>query len=415
MKYAAIITVPFLLLFFIPAFAYYEPPETAAQNCEPLWQNARAVIGNRCTQSQNDDYICYGNGTLQINPPFSQPFSQPGHTAPLDSSIQQTLTAGPWDELGRWGLAWFKVRTIRETDVAGFLPGQAVVFIVFGDVTITDITGRASRVRNALQAACSAHIRPGSTTFGGSYVRALPDPEFRQECRRGVGSCRDKDNLLRFIPEGESHPLQVLGIRSGRGDTLLVRDTFVTGWITASPRFINHSACDLNSLPGFNDSAIDDALDSPAQLSGYNTFTIRGGTPAGRCGGAYMPSGVLIHNPTHQRVSFTVNRARIEMASTIFIESISGTDAVRVHVLQGQVNISVPGANPLSRPPSTGDVIQVQALGTASVLWRVEDLEGLRGPVRTFLFDPGVCGPLSELVAAAFPGVPPERTNYCLP
>jgi hypothetical protein len=144
-------------------------------------------------------------------------------TSQLESVVAQ-------DEAGIGGFAWLKI--VTPANVTGLTGGQTVTLISFGNTRLVNNVSLAlpelSLDDNDIG---TARIRARSTTFKGSYIRAIPDPNFQTACIAGPSLCSNKDNLLHFVEEGED--MGIIGTNATR-DSLLVHDDHATGWITAS-------------------------------------------------------------------------------------------------------------------------------------------------------------------------------------
>lgn len=359
---------------------------TLAQECGPIWAQAEAVIDAQCTESILDNSVCYAHRTVTAAWETPQFFQNPGTI--VNVAGLQTIETAPFGG-NDWGIAWFKI--IARTPIPGYNTGQAVIFIAYGDTTLHNADSAVSNVSHSAPGACIAFIKPGSTTFGGSYLRTVPDPRFQQEC--ATPGCQDKDNLLRYVEEGQ--PLTVLGVRATNRDTILARDSYVTGWITASDRYVDLSACNINTLPAFTDADILNGLRTPTDVPTLTSFTLRNDGSSVNC--QDIPTGgVVVHNPTHQQIRFEANGIPVEMASTVFVRADYAGTGVAVYVLQGTASVTKGGTRVTA---TTGQAIDAINFATPALM--------TGGGPNTW------CRQFSSMVATAFPGVPAERTDFC--
>jgi len=355
----------------------------AAQTCASNWQAAINVIAAQCTQSINDNSVCYGHPTVQVDPARPE-FFQPGTTTSVRGLNNVIISPQSGDD---WGIAWFKL--IAPTSLPGITSGQAVIFVAFGDTAVSGVQSSGGDLSMSDPGICTARLIPGSTTYGGSYMRVMPDPRFQSECV--TPGCTDKDNLMHFVAEGA--PLTVLAQRSDRS-TVLVRDNFVTGWMTASPTFMDLSQCNMGAVPILTDSDLIDGLQTTSTVPAITSFylTQQGGQTSCQ---DIPPGGLIAHDPTHQNIQFFVNGVNVQMGSTVFMRGDANGTGLTLMVLQGRSTVT---KNGVSVSATRGDVID--ALGQFPVL-----VQG--GAIRQW------CGQLSAMVAGAFPGIPQERWDYC--
>src|SRR5690606_5248983 len=101
--------------------------------CPVLVQQALEDVGNNCDSLERNN-ACYGYNQVEAAFFDEQPeafFSTPSDRAAL--SILQTIQTAPLStEESLWGIATLNV----QANVPGSLPGQAVVFMLLGDVEI---------------------------------------------------------------------------------------------------------------------------------------------------------------------------------------------------------------------------------------------------------------------------------------
>jgi hypothetical protein len=375
----------------------------AQQVCTDVWTQAETVIAEQCNEYNPDNTLCYAHAPVSVtsdNPVSFSWFQQPGNLGPITTDLRAVQG---FTDLDVGGFSWLKI--ISETNLPEHIGGQAVTLIAFGNTRLIDITNRTTAQTLNAGDVGHARLKFGSTTFGGSYIRVLPDPRFRIECY--TTGCADKDNLLHFVEEGIE--MGVKG-RNLSGDSLLVHDDHATGWITSDPQYIEFMDITFNSLSNriFDDRIIADLLNSPvaSQLPIAHTFRFENpySQPSSQCANENRPpGGLLIVNPSHQRIAFSINSISLVLASTVFLYQPFGSasDVTDVVVLQGEAIV-----DNLPQTAVAGEVVRVG-----------------QGPTQ-FIQSGGAgnwCQALYELAAAVYQpaingvpvGVPVERISYC--
>jgi hypothetical protein len=105
-------------------------------NCPQIVQQGLMTVRNACADLGRNQ-ACYGNNHLEAKlNDTSLPFSQPADRVPLDTV--QTIRTFPLDEqLGEWGVALLHI----QANLPDTLPGQAVKFILYGEVELSNAGG----------------------------------------------------------------------------------------------------------------------------------------------------------------------------------------------------------------------------------------------------------------------------------
>lgn len=373
------------------------PAAATGEACTQTWEQAQTVIAAQCNERLGNNTMCYAHAPLSTDPTFAN-FQSPGQflTIPVELNSIDAQTDG-----GIGGFSFLKI--ISGDVVEGITTGQAVILIAFGDTRLVQIVNQTPNIPSLNTGdvpGCTATLNAGSTTFGGSYIRVLPDPRFQIECV--TPSCSDKDNLLHFVQEGV--PMSVKGTNSAH-TAILVHDNHATGWMTASTQYVGLSGCSLNALPVLRDNIVADHLAMQTTLPIVSEFRLENlPTIASReCEDADRPSGgLLIINPSHQHVAFRINSIDIVMASSLFFWEEDST--TKILVLQGQATIS---HNGLAVSAQSG-----QAVGVNQGQAPFAITSGGSG---------NWCRALSDLAAAVYQplingvpvGVPVQRIDYC--
>jgi len=365
--------------------------------CVQTWQNAEAVIATECNDSLGLNTLCYAHAPLETVPILGN-FDSAGDHLQIPTNLN-SVTALSGNGIG--GFSFLKI--ISGDVVDGITTGQAVIMLAFGDTRLVSIENRTSGIPSLNTGdipGCTATLNANATRFGGSYIRVLPDPNFQIEC--ATPGCLDKDNLLHFVQEGV--PMGVKGTNFAR-NALLVHDAHATGWITANSQYIGLNGCSLSTLRQLPDSIVADHLARETELPIVHEFRLENiPTIASReCEQANRPSGgLLVIDPSHQRVSFRINSIDVVMASSLFFWQ--ENNATKILVLQGQATISTPNGTITAQ---SGQAVRVD--------------QGQPPAPMTSGGSGNWCQALSELAGAVFQptingvpvGVPNQRIDYC--
>jgi hypothetical protein len=243
--------------------------------CAPLVQQALEAIGNNCGGLGRNN-ACYGFDSVGAT--FSQPqaddfFSRPADMAEL--AQLQSLTTAPLDvTLDEWGIAVMNV----QADLPNSLPGQAVTFLLFGDV----------QLENAVDPA----LMPAPVTPLDVTTRASSTLRTRPTLAANTSALVPPDTLLSADRI------------SGDGAWLRVVYENLVGWLPLSD--ISSAGGDPATLP-----TVESAPYAPMQAIRLTT-NITGVS----CAEA-PPSLLVMQGPESMTVNLTVNGAELNIGSTI--------------------------------------------------------------------------------------------------
>ena len=133
-------------------------------SCPTLVKQALEAVGNNCGGLSRNS-ACYGFN--RVNATFSQNVDEGFFSKPSDQSGLKTLqsinTAPLSDALKEWGVAVMSV----QANIPNSLPGQAISFILLGDVSVDNAVP-------ADQAVAPAETPIAVTTLNTSNIRTLP-------------------------------------------------------------------------------------------------------------------------------------------------------------------------------------------------------------------------------------------------
>ena len=115
--------------------------QDGANSCPTLVRQALEAVGNNCGGLTRNS-ACYGFN--RVNATFSENVNEDFFSKPSDysglKSLQSIETAPLNDPLKEWGVAVMSV----QANIPNSLPGQAISFILLGDVTVDICTCRSS-------------------------------------------------------------------------------------------------------------------------------------------------------------------------------------------------------------------------------------------------------------------------------
>src|SRR5262249_37756798 len=112
----------------LPAFS-----QEAADDCQPQIRQALQQVGDLCNNLSRNS-ACYGNSTIKatfVDQASTDQVAKPGDTTAVNSL--QSIETAPLDETSNtWGVSLLRL----QANVPDTLPGQGVVFVLYGDVSI---------------------------------------------------------------------------------------------------------------------------------------------------------------------------------------------------------------------------------------------------------------------------------------
>lgn len=268
--------------------------------CPALVQQALDQLGQNCNALDRNS-ACYGYN--RVDATFVETVEDTFFSQPADRSALtqlQTIETAPLDLSEEfWGIAVLNV----QANIPNTLPGQAVTFILLGDVAVDN----AVAPEDALQTAAPVSV----TTLVGSNIRS--------------GASRNA-NVIGSVPTGTVLDADALSID---GQWLRIVFESGPGWIS---REVIQAAGDLNTLPN-----IDREARTPMQA-----FYFRTGIGDPNCTTA--PSLLVVQGPQGVKVDLSANGADVTIGSTIVLRSL-GDGVVQLMVVDGEAqlgNVVVP-------------------------------------------------------------------------
>lgn len=273
--------------------------QTDAGTCPALVQQALAELGANCDSLERNS-ACYGYN--RVDATFAESVAENFFSTPADRSalnLLDTIQTAPLDEtLQAWGIAVMNV----QANVPNSLPGQAVTFILLGDVQVEN----AVAPEDALQLADAVSV----TTITGANIRS---------------SATTNANIVGSVPAGTE--LAADGLSADQG-WLRVLYASGPGWIS---RQLVDAAVDVSGLP-----IIKAESRTPMQA-----FYFRTGVGDPVCEES-PPSLLVVQGPNGVKVDITANGADIRIGSTIALRILPG-NVIQLITLSG--NAEVGGVN----------------------------------------------------------------------
>lgn len=281
-----------LLLALMPGRALLQ----ATESCPAVVEQALTSLDATCGDMGRNS-ACYGYNSVSAI--FTQEVAEDFFTQPSDRAdliTMQNIETSPLDpERPEWGLAVLST----QANIPDTLPGQAVRFILLGDVAMTNDISPDEAV--ALDA------EPVSvTTLVRSNIRSAPTT---------------RANVLTSVNAGTTLSADAL---SEDGEWLRVSsETISSGWLN---RQLIDASADLSGLP-----SIAEEPRSPMQAFHLRT-SLRGTTCEA------VPSLVVVQGPQNLAVQITANGADIMIGSTIILQTTDDA-TLRLATISGRAQV----------------------------------------------------------------------------
>ncbi len=277
-----------------------------AEACPDLVTDALRSLDSVCAGLERDA-ACYGYNRVDAifwTPQTQARFSQPADRAALIDL--QTIATAPLDlAANRWGLVLLNV----QADVPETLPGQAVTFLLMGDVTL----------QNAVppEQAAAAVVPVRGVTTTASNIRSRPTTAA---------------NILLSVPAGT--PLTLTGVSEGRDWYELLMSDGGRGWIFGQlVRVSDRDA--LSRLP----------VGSGPRYGPMQAFYFTTGLGGPVC--AQAPNALIIQSTELAEVRLNVNELEIRLGSTIALTTALTNDgmgrALVITLLEGRLQTRIGG------------------------------------------------------------------------
>lgn len=289
-----------LLIFslFLSALAFVQPAHSQSEleSCVPQVQKALEQVGTLC-EGLTRNSACYGNSHIQatfIDPASAEHFAKPGDTAGITEL--QSIDTAPLDESSEvWGVSLLRL----QASIPNTLPGQGVVFVLFGDM----------RVENA--------VNPADT-----YTPVNEPVQVTTQSAANIRSSSSTTaNVLLSVPSGTELPADATSTDLG---WLRVVSDKTVGWVSKS--VVRTTSDDAAELPVLTRSSR-----VPMQ-----SFYLTSGMNGVDCNQA--PPLVVVQGPENVTVDLTVNGVDISMGSTIVVRMLD-PQHMQVTTIHGNVRV----------------------------------------------------------------------------
>ncbi|MBZ0295282.1 MAG: SH3 domain-containing protein [Anaerolineae bacterium] len=285
-----------LVLGFTPQVVLGQSP-TTDETCPALVKKALEDVGNNCDALDRNS-ACYGFN--RVDAAFFEAQEEGFFSTPSDRTglnlVQSIETAPLSSALDLWGIATLNV----QANVPGSLPGQAVVFMLMGDVEIENAVEPAE----AYTPADPIDV----TVLAAANMRSGPGTNW---------------NIVGSVPRGEVVPVD--GLNAGQ-DWVRVLYNDILGWMSrdlVQPEVQGS----LSDLP-----VIDETKRTPMQA-----FYFRTGVGGLECVES-PPSVLVVQGPNNVRVDITANGADITIGSTIAL-TLTEDNKMQLFVLSGSATV----------------------------------------------------------------------------
>ncbi|MBL8163379.1 MAG: SH3 domain-containing protein [Anaerolineae bacterium] len=281
-----------LLLVLAPGHALLQGTESCPAVIEQAFSNLDSVCADMGRNS-----ACYGYDSVSAL--FTEAVAEDFFTQPSDRAdlitLQNIETSALDPERPEWGVAVLST----QANIPDTLPGQAVRFILLGDVAMTNDVPPDEAVALAAE--------PVSvTTLVRSNIRSAPTT---------------RANVVTSVNAGTTLSADAL---SEDGEWLRVTSTEISsGWLN---RQLIDASADLSGLP-----SIAEEPRSPMQAFHVRT-SLRGTT----CEEA--PSLIVVQGPDNLAVQVTANGADIVIGSTIILQT-TDENTLRLATISGRAQV----------------------------------------------------------------------------
>ncbi len=295
-RFIILLLLGLVLLAVVPTVLHAQTAITD-ETCPALVQKALEEVGNNCDALDRNN-ACYGFN--RVDATFAQDEEDNFFSTPSDRAVLNTLAAiqtAPLDSnLDLWGIATMNV----QANVPGSLPGQAVVFMLLGDV----------EVENAVPP--EEAFTPAEPINVTSLVNA--------NLRSGPGT---NWNIVGSVTTNTVLPADGLS-PDGTWVRVLLNDA--PGWISrdlVQPEVQGT----LSALPTITGT----------QRTPMQAFYFRTGITGIECVES-PPSVLVVQGPNNVRVDINANGADITIGSTIAITTVDGR--MQLFVLSGSATVN---------------------------------------------------------------------------
>jgi len=299
------------MLSFTVALSQAQP----GRSCPDIVNRALASLGDNCAAVGRNE-ACYGYDLVSAQFNVDVPdgfFSQPSDRASIfDMAKIQTAQLSVDEQ--QWGTGLLNL----QANVPNSLPGQAVTFVLIGNVELEN----AVMPEDAYIPADPIPL----TALRDAGVRSIPDT---------------RSNVIASLASGQSADVDGL---SADGAWVRVTVGDRVGWVERAAL----SEDDLSALP-----TLDGTQRMPMQA-----FYLRTGIGRPECAEA-TNDVLLVQGPKTFKVDVTINGAEMELGSTVLYRIIGEGDTMEIIVIDGEVRVKGGGEDGEDLIITTGQRSQV--------------------------------------------------------
>jgi hypothetical protein len=293
MKYIARFMLVVVVLMGMTTVVLAQPPGNDA--CPDVVTQVTDTVGDNCADLARNE-ACYGNVTLMAEPYSSVgtfDFVAPGDIEAVDR-IQRLQLSSMNTDVPEWGMAMLKL----QANLPDTTPGQNVVVVLFGDVSITNQVPPAPPTI-AMQATAGVNVRV--RPVDGTVIASL-------------------SNGLDVVANGRLEDSSWIRIETPDQDR--------NGWVSAD--FLRSDE-DVSSLdvttPG-------DPTFGPMQA-----FYFTSGIGDAQCQEA-PDSGILLQTPEGAgKIDFVINEVNISLGSTAYLTA-EPNSLMTINIVEGEAEVT---------------------------------------------------------------------------
>ncbi len=296
-----LVTVLCLLLTFT-ALAFstqrgYTQDTAAGGECPTLVKQALEAVGNNCGGLGRNS-ACYGFN--RVNATFASDVNDGFFSKPADQTslklLQSIDTAALNETIEEWGVAVMSV----QANIPNSLPGQAISFILLGDVQVDNAVPPDEAVEPAAEPIAI-------TTINVTNIRTLPTTN---------------SNIIGSVAGGTV--LSTDATNPNKDWLRVVFNDSTPGWIS---RPLVRTEGDLDSLPVFSNESR-----TPMQA-----FYFKTGIGAPAC--TQSPDILVVQGPDRVAVDITANGANVRIGSTVAFRTIEG-NKMQMFTISGEATVN---------------------------------------------------------------------------
>ncbi|MEQ8676137.1 MAG: SH3 domain-containing protein [Aggregatilineales bacterium] len=294
-----------VMLIFIGAFVVTAQNDT--DTCPTIVEQVLETVDEACT-TLGRNQICYGNNLIDARNFQDVPISTFASVGDTTDVLEiASLVTAPFDLSDEtWGIAMMAL----QANLPDTIPGQNVIFVVFGDAEISNQVVPEDQIISNLEATSTSNVN----------------------LRAGTGTTFDVVGTL------TTNEVITINGRNSAGDWLRLETEDGTAWVFAS---LISTEGDVSLLPvvGGDDSA---TFSAPMQA-----FSLSTGLGQSACD-EVPPDGVLVQAPTETTVNFLINGVEVQVGSTAFLQVREGV--LYVSTFDGSVTITSAGESQIIEP-----------------------------------------------------------------